>query len=196
MDILGQQISGIELSGTAFGIAGVWLTVRKNWLCFPAGLVNVGLYAVLFFREKLYADASLQIVYVVLLIFGWVYWRKTEAGNAFFATRTSGRLWTTLTGICMASTLLLGTLFKNYTDASLPFLDSLLTSMSLVAQWMIAKKKLENWIIWIVADVLYVGMYIYKNLYLTSILYFIFILLAIKGYREWKKNSAVNEAGH
>lgn len=193
MHIFGEDISLIELAGTLFGIIGVLLVVLKNIWNFPAGIVNVSLYAWLFLKTKLYADASLQLVYVLLLVYGWFQWSRKKSGEAFHAQLTSVKLWMILTLIFIGSSILIGTLFKNYTDASLPYFDSALTSASLIAQWMIAKRKIENWIVWIVADVLYIGMYIYKHLYFTSLLYFIFIILAIVGYIEWKRILATNE---
>ncbi len=193
MEIFGEQLSFLELSGTIFGIAGVWLTIKKSIWCFPAGLINVGLYGYLFFRERLYADALLQAFYVILLAYGWWKWLQPSPQNDFYITRISKKQWIILAAICLLSTVIIGTFLKIETDASLPYLDSLLTSASLIAQWMIAKKKIENWIVWIAADIIYVGMYVFKNLHLTAILYFIFILLAIKGYNEWKQKITVDE---
>ncbi len=192
MEIWGQELSLFEIFGTLSGIAGVWLTIKKNIWCFPAGLVNVGLYGILFFREKLYADAILQVFYVLLLAYGWVQWKKSTIQNDFQITAISWKVGISLVVICLVSTLAIGTVLMKATDASLPYLDSFLTSMSLIAQWMVAKKKIENWIVWIVADIIYSGMYIFKNLHITAALYFVFILLALKGYNEWKKKIALN----
>ena len=188
IQLFGEQLSLLELTGTVFGITGVWLTVKKNSWCFPTGIVNVTLYAWLFYQSKLYADALLQLVYIVLLIYGWYEWtRGNKMANQLPVSRTSGKLRIFLfLGICIA-TAGVGTFFRNNTDASLPYVDSLTASMSLVAQWMVAKKKIENWLVWIVADVIYISMYITKHLYLTSLLYFIFIILAVIGWQLWKK---------
>jgi nicotinamide mononucleotide transporter len=187
VNVFGYELSPVELAGTVFSIAGVWLVLKKSIWNFPIGIVSVLLQAVVYFQSRLYSDASLQIVYVILLVYGWFQWNKKDSGKTFHAGKTSDRLWAVLGLTCIVSTVFIGAIFKNYTDASLPYFDSLLTSASLIAQWMIAKKKIENWIVWIVVDALYVGMYIYKGLYLFSALYFVFILLAIAGYREWKK---------
>ena len=187
MEIFGQSISILEIAGTVFGIIGVWLTVKKNKWCFPTGIINVILYAILFFQTKLYADASLQVIYVFLLAYGWFQWKRKSAGKEFTIETTNSYLMFTLVLIGVAGTLLIGTLFKKYTDASLPYLDSALASASLIAQWMVAKRKIENWVVWIVADVFYVGMYIYKQLYFTTFLYAIFIVLAVIGWMEWNK---------
>jgi len=187
MNILGLQVTWIEFFGVIFNLAGVGLTIKKSKYCFPIGIVGVGLYAVFYFREKLYADALLQLFYIFLLAYGWIQWRKASSNEEFIVTLTSRKLWITLAVLCLSASLVIGTVFMKYTDASLPFLDSMLTSMSLVAQWLVAKKKLENWLVWIVADIIYVGMFIFKHAYPTAILYFIFIILAVSGYIEWKK---------
>ena len=188
IEIFSEQITWIEIAGTLFGILGVWLTIRQNIYCFPAGIINVGLYAYLFFSSKLYSDAALQIIYSILLVYGWIQWNKNRSNDDVAVSKTEKGLLMILLILGAGVTFFLGTFLYKNTDASLPYIDAATTSFSLVAQWMIAKKKIENWILWIVVDVVYVGMYIYKSLYLTSVLYFIFILLAVKGYAEWKKS--------
>ena len=192
MEICGQEFSLLEIFGTLSGIAGVWLTIKKNIWCFPAGLVNVGLYGILFFKEKLYADAILQLFYIALLAYGWWQWNIKAEQNEFSIIRIHRKIWIILILTCLTSTAILGFVFSHATDAALPFLDSFLTSASLIAQWMIARKKIENWLVWILADTIYIGMYIYKGLHLTALLYIVFILLAIRGYREWNKKIVVN----
>ena len=188
--ILGQSTSLLEIAGLITGIASVWLTVRQNILCFPIGIINVLIYAFLFSSNgiRLYADAFLQIVYLILLIYGWIRWKKNKIEinfpisiNSFFLTR--------LLVFCIPAFFILGLFLAYFTNASLPWLDGLLTVISLAAQWMIAKKMIENWALWIVVNIIYVPLYIYKGLHLTSILYFIFLLLAFKGLSEWKKLS-------
>lgn len=197
IQLFGEQITFVELTGTIFGIAGVWLTVKEKILCFPFGIVNVTLYAWLFFQSHLYADALLQLVYIVLLIYGWYEWvHGKENDKQLLITKTSGKVFLFLFIICIISTISIGTFFRYNTNASLPYVDSFLASLSLVAQWMIARKKIENWLLWIVADILYIGMYVYKHLYLTSLLYFIFIILAIIGWMRWKKEIGLNMYSH
>jgi nicotinamide mononucleotide transporter len=192
MEVFGEKVTWVELFGIVFNLLGVWLTVKKKAACFPAGIAGVALYAVFYYQQRLYADTMLQVFYVGLLAYGWSQWKKTTA-QEFVVTRINGVLWVQLAFICVGATMIIGTVFMKFTDASLPYLDSLLTSMSLIAQWLVAKKKIENWIIWVAADIIYVGMFIYKHVYATAGLYFIFILLAIGGYQEWKKKLSVNE---
>jgi nicotinamide mononucleotide transporter len=187
MSLFGFQITWIEFFGVIFNLLGVWLTIRKNKWCFPVGIIGVMLYVLFYFQARLYADTLLQVFYIGLLAYGWAQWGKANDAKDFVVTRVTPVQWLFLSLICIGSTLLIGTIFHVFTDATLPYLDALLTSMSLVAQWLVARKKLENWIVWIVADILYVGLFLFKEAYPTAILYFIFILLAVAGFLSWKK---------
>lgn len=187
MELVLKEISLAEWIGFVFGIAGVILTVKENSWCFPIGLINVIVSLFLFFEQKLYSDAIQQVVYIVLLSYGWYKWIKGEQANDLPVTKSNPGLIIQLGILIFLLTVLMGMLFKKYSDASLPYLDALATSMSFCAQWMIARKKLENWLIWIDVNCLYIGIYIYKHLWLYVILFFIYLLLAIKGYFEWKK---------
>lgn len=184
----------LELAGVIFGVVAVWLTVKENILCWPVGLVNVALYVVIFMRAKLYADMGLQVVYIALLLYGWYAWLHGGKDRAELAvSRTPARLWLILLIAGTAGGVLLGVTLKKSTDASLPYLDSLTTSFSLVAQFMSTRKLLENWIVWIIVDVIYIGIYIAKDLRLTAVLYAIFLVLAVVGYRDWRRSSGMKE---
>ena len=153
--------------------------------------MNVVLYAFVFYEAKLYADMGLQVIYAFLSIYGWYEWLYGGAGRTeLHVTRTSRRLGAYLTIIAVAGSALLGTVLRYATDAALPFMDSFLSSTSLVAQWMMTKKKVENWLVWIAVDVLYVGMFTFKGLYLTAGLYAVFLALAVKGYVDWRRSLA------
>lgn len=179
----------IEIIAAVLGATSVWLSVRQNIWSWPTGIANVVMYFFVFHHAKLYADMGLQAVYAVLSIYGWYQWLYGGAGHTRLrVSRTSRRLGFALAGLAVGGAVLLGTLLYRNTDASLPFLDSLLTSTSLVAQWMMTRKLLENWAVWIAVDVLYVGMFIYKELYVTTVLYAVFLGLAIKGWIEWKRS--------
>ncbi|REJ80045.1 MAG: nicotinamide riboside transporter PnuC [Bacteroidetes bacterium] len=185
-------MSGLELLAMLSGILGVWLTIKQSIWCFPIGIVNVALYAWIFFSPevRLYADSVLQLFYIVLLTYGWWKWKHPPVNKQILIPEFSNfGLLVKLSALVCAGTLIVGWFFNSYTDASLPWLDSFLTSGSLAAQYLIARKKIENWIIWIVVDVIYIPMYIYKGLLLTAVLYAVFLVLAIKGLREWKLSS-------
>ncbi len=177
----------IEYIAALFGGVSVYLSVRQNIWSWPTAIVNVGLYTLVFYESRLYADMGLQVVYIVISFYGWYEWlyggkNRTELE----VSRTSRRLGMLLAAIGVVSAFVLGTVFHRTTNAALPFLDSATTSTSLVAQWMMTKKLLENWIVWVAVDVVYIGMFIYKSLYVTSLLYFVFLVLSVMGYRQWK----------
>jgi nicotinamide mononucleotide transporter len=191
MDFFGQQLSAAELTGTLTGLVAIWLTVRENIWCFPTGIVSCGIYAWLFFSPgvRLYADALLQLVYVALLLYGWINWSRPNRDTGRVAVTTFSvpqRL--ALLPVILLAAAPTGFLFAHYTDASLPYMDGLTTAMSLVAQWMVARKKIDNWAVWIAANILYLYMYLHKGLFLTAVYYFILLLLAIDGWIRWRRH--------
>jgi nicotinamide mononucleotide transporter len=185
------SVSPLELIAALVGAVSVWLSVRQNIWSWPSAIVNVVLYTIVFFQAKLYADMGLQVIYAILSIYGWYEWlHGGENRTELHVTRTTPRLASTLVAIALVGSVLLGTLLRQATDAALPFMDSFLSSTSLVAQWMMTRKKLEHWLVWIAVDVLYVGMFIFKGLYLTAGLYAVFLVLAITGYVDWRRSLA------
>ncbi len=182
-------MSPLELVAAVTGAVSVWLSVRQNIWSWPTAIVNVVLYAIVFYDARLYADMGLQVVYAVLSVYGWYEWLYGGEGRTVLrVTRTSPRIAAVLTLIAAAGSALLGTLLHRATDAALPFMDSFLSSTSLVAQWMMTKKLLENWLVWIAVDVLYVGMFLFKGLYVTAGLYAVFLALAVRGYLDWRRS--------
>ena len=184
-------MSILEIIGFITGVLGVWLTTKENIWCWPVAIVNVALYTFIFYDAHLYADMGLQIFYFGMSFYGWYYWlmggKQTEKAQVSVSTTKYNHLiYYTL--ITIIATVTLGYCLKNYTDAALPYVDSFCTSASLVGQFLQARKKLENWIIWILVDALYIGIYIQKELYLTALLYTIFVALAVVGYQAWKKS--------
>jgi nicotinamide mononucleotide transporter len=132
----------------------VWLSVRQNIWSWPTAIINVGLYSVLFVREKLYADAGLQVIYLVLSVYGWYEWKYGgENRTELHVSRLTPTLAATLGAIGVAGSLALGTFLHRNTDASLPYLDATLSVFSLIAQWMMTRKIVENWALWIILDV-------------------------------------------
>ena len=178
----------LEIAAVLFGIVSVYLSVRENIWSWPTAIVNVTLYIFVFFRAKLYADMALQFVYIGISVYGWYEWLHGGRGKGELAvSRGTRRLAVVLVGIGILATGLIGALLSRYTNAALPWLDSTTTATSLIAQWMMARKILENWIVWVAVDVVYIGMFLFKNLYLTALLYLVFLVLAAVGYRQWKK---------
>ena len=180
-----------EVLAVITGIISVYLSTRENIWSWPTALVNVTLYFVVFYETKLYADMGLQAVYFALSLYGWYEWLYGgENRTARHVSRTPRSLGVRLAVIGIACAAMLGTLLARFTDAALPYIDSATTSTSLVAQWMMTRKILENWAVWVAVDVVYIAMFIFKRLYLTAGLYAVFLVLAVMGYVQWKRSLA------
>lgn len=177
----------LEPTAVVFGIVSVWLSARQHIASWPTALVNVALYFVLFQRVKLYADMGLQVVYFALSLYGWYEWKFGGANRTELpVTRVTRRQVALLVPLGVGIAYALGALLFRQTDAALPWLDAAVTTTSLIAQWMMTRKLLENWLVWIAVDVVYVGMFLYKDLTLTAGLYAVFLVLAVLGYRQWR----------
>ena len=188
MDFL-AQIDYVEVFGVVAAFLCVWLYMRQNVWSWPLTILSAGLYVVVVFQARLYADMGLQGVYIILGVYGWYQWLYGgQERNELTVSQLTRTMALVLLGLVAAGTGLMAYTLSTYTDASLPFWDSLTTAMSLAAQWMLAKKVLENWLVWIVADTLYVGIYIHKGLYLTAGLYLAYLGLAVAGYLAWRKS--------
>jgi nicotinamide mononucleotide transporter len=188
-------VTPLEIFAALIGAISVWLSVRQNIWSWPTAIINVVLYAIVFFEAKLYADMGLQVIYAILSIYGWYEWLYGGEGRTeLHVSRTGPRRGALLALIAAAGSAVLGAFLHRATDAALPFMDSFLSSTSLVAQWMMTKKLLENWLVWIGVDVLYVGMFIFKGLFLTAGLYAVFLALAVKGYLDWRRSMTAQSA--
>lgn len=182
-------MSLLETVAVVFGIVSVWLSVKENIWSWPTAIVNVSLYFVIFFQQRFYADMGLQVFYAAISLYGWYHWLfGGEHRTTLSVTRTPRGLWMALPILWLGGFLLLGTLLKHTTNAALPYVDSALTAGSLIAQWMMTRKYLENWLIWIGLDVAYVGVFINRGLVLTAFLYAVFLVLASRGYVDWKRS--------
>jgi nicotinamide mononucleotide transporter len=178
-----------EIVGVLTGILSVWLTTRQKIWCWPVGILSVSAFIVVFFRAKLYAAMGLQVVYVGLLAYGWHAWLHGGEGQvALRVSRVPRRLAFGLAVAAAAATGIAGYWLRARTDEALPYLDGFTTSFSLVAQWMQARKYLENWLLWVVVDVVYVGMSLSQGLMLTAGLYAVYIGLALLGFRDWRRS--------
>ncbi len=178
----------LEWSAVAFSILGVWLMAQRRTLAWPVGLISVGLYAAVFFEAKLYSDMLLQGAFAAFLLYGLVNWHRQEKpdGRVVIAPLSPRHCVRDL-GLGVAFGLALGAAMHSWTDAALPWLDAMLAALSLVAQWWQARRHTATWWLWIVVDVVYVGMYAVKSLHVTAGLYLLFIGLAVMGLRAWRK---------
>ncbi len=179
----------IEAAATLFGLACVILTIRQNILCWPAGLVQVLLFIVIFYQVRLYSDLILHVIYVFLQIYGWHHWlHGGRDRDKLPVTVLASSVLISWILVCAFGSVLWGYLMSAFTDAALPYPDAFTTVASLIAQWLLARKRLDAWYFWIAVDIAAIGIYFYKNLYLTTALYGMFLLLAVTGLLSWKKN--------
>ena len=182
-----QHQSLLEATGVITGLLCVYLAARNNIWNWPFAIVSVGIYIFIFFDSRLYADMGLQFYFMAMNIYGWYYWSHkpaTEKKTPVVLVTKKGIFLSFIAIVVF--TFILGSVLK-YTPASYPYLDSFCTACSLVAQFYMARKVLENWLIWIFVDVIYVGIYIFKGLHLTAAMYAVFVAIALLGYIDWKK---------
>jgi nicotinamide mononucleotide transporter len=180
----------IEIFGAIFGFLSVYFTIRQNIWCWYFGLLQVTLYCFVFYTSKLYSDMILHVIYIFLQVFGWYNWKYggTNKSTLRVTLLTNTIFWI---GLTVIATLFTGYVMQTRTDASYPYEDAFIMIASLVAQYLMIKKILQSWMFWIIVDVVAIIIYAYKDLYFTTVLYVLFLVMAIIGYLEWKK--AYNE---
>ncbi len=180
----------IELLGLIFGLLYILLSIKQNIWCWPVGFITSALYIYVFFVTKFYADMGLQVYYLIVSVYGWSYWMfgaKSKKQDNLKITKTNVKLGIYLFLATIVLFVIISYVLVNYTDSEIPYWDAFTTAASFVATWMLARKIIEHWIIWIIVDSVSLGLYIYKGLYLTVILFAVYTVLAILGYIEWKK---------
>ena len=183
-----QHQSLLEIMGVITGLLCVGLAALNNIWNWPIAIISVGIYIFIFFDSHLYADMGLQVYFMVMNFYGWYYWSKkpdTEEKSPVMRITEKEILYSIVATVVF--TVFLGSVLK-YTPASYPYIDSFCAACSLVAQVFLARKVLENWLIWIFVDIIYVGVYIFKQLDLTAIMYGVYVVLALWGYYDWRKD--------
>lgn len=186
MTVWGTPMSWAEVLGFATGLLCVWLVGRHHILNFPVGIANCALLFLLFFDARLFADAGLQVVFILLGFQGWWLWSRGVQEDGLALSRLNMTHWIGVLGV---SVLLTGSLYLLLTWAkgSVPLADAVITSLSLSAQWLLNRRKLESWYFWIVVDLISIPLYAYKQLYLIALLYLVFLGLCVVGLRAWRR---------
>jgi len=186
----------IEIIGTLSGFIFLYFEIKQSKWLWPVGLFSALMYIYVFFMAKFYADMGLQFYYVFISIYGWFHWSRSKGESA-------AELPVTTLKIGLFFKLLLASLFiyiaisfilVNYTDSPIPYWDAFTTALSIVATWMLARKILEQWLVWVIVDAVSLGLYLYKELYPTAILFAFYTILAVYGYFQWKKDIAKADA--
>lgn len=198
----------LEAAATVFGILSVYFSIKKNIWVYPTGIISTGIYVYILFNFGLLGDCMINIYYTVMSIYGWFLWSKSSDDNIHVAvTRAKSKEWL-FGGILFFMSLLLVTIVyyykpvieNHFSEVGTPlglahldwanWLDVFTTSVFLVGMWFMAKRRIENWLFWIVGDLICIPMMIYKGLGITSLQYIVFTIMAIVGWYEWRRNLA------
>lgn len=181
-------MSLLEIAAAAFTLANVWLATRQNMWTWPAGIASVVLYAIVFFQARLYGNAALQVMYFVMTLHGWYEWMHGGVNHTELRVRrTTGRQWIGCVVAAVAVTLPILWLLQRF-NGSAPVLDAVTTSMSMVSQWMLNEKLIENWWGWIVIDIISVPMFLMAGQRVTAALYAILGVLCVNGLIGWRRS--------
>ena len=190
-----QGQSLLEVAGVISGLLCVYLAAKNiiwNW---PLAIISVSIYIFIFYDSHLFADMGLQVYFLAINIYGWYFWSKKSPAATKTPVASIKQREVILSALAIVIfTFLLGSILYNHTIASYPYLDSFCTACSIVAQFFMARKVLQNWLLWVFVDIIYVGIYIFKDLHLTAAMYAIYIVIALIGYMDWKRvyNKQVN----
>ena len=180
----------LELVGVFFGLCSVWYAKKDNILVFPTGLISTSIYAYLLWQWSLLGDSMINVYYFIMSIYGWYYWtRKKDDVDEFpisLMTKKEKAMAAILFIITVVFVVLVYLYFNKFTSWY-SYLDTILTGLFFVGMWLMAKRKIENWIFWIVGDLLSIPLYLAKGYTFTSLQYIVFTIIAVYGYLEWKK---------
>ncbi|MGB3587120.1 MAG: nicotinamide riboside transporter PnuC [Tunicatimonas sp.] len=186
----------VEFLAVIFGVIPIYLNAREIVWGWPTSIVGAVLLGFIAYQAQLYASVGLNGVYIILGFYGWYEW--IYGGDNQSRLTISVTAFPTLLTLLIAGmigTIGIGYFFRQNTDADLPYWDAFGTAFSLVGTYMLARKKLENWVLWIVVDAVFVGIYVVKELYLLALLYFLYLGLAAYGYRNWQRSLKVDVSG-
>jgi len=186
--------SWLEVVAVVFGILSVWFARKENIWVYPTGIVNVLVYVYLCFFAGLYADMAINAFYFVMSVFGWYNWsRRDESLNHVPITSLNLKQWIFYILLIAVAFGVIYYVLSRFTDSTVPLFDSFTTSLFIAGMWLMAIKKIENWLLWILGDVLVIPMFAIKGLAFTSVQYIVFLVLAVMGYIEWRKRLLLKE---
>ena len=203
LQLLYQNImdsSWLEIVAAALGILSVWYARKANILVYPTGIVSVLIYVYICYNAQLYADMGINAYYFVFSVYGWIMWsKKDENKEELPVTYSDKKTWIISIGVFLLSLVVIQILLRIfkagdtvYWSSFVPYTDTFTTAVAIVGMWLMAVKKVENWLFWIAADIVSVPLYLYKGLVFTSLQYFVFLVLAVLGYFEWRRLAKEN----
>ena len=175
----------LEIVGTIVGVIYLWFEYRASRYLWIASIIMPAIYLVVFYDAGLYADTAINIYYLTIALYGWIAWKGGGKGEELPITHASKGVWAAMAGVYIALQTLFSALLLHLTDSDVPWFNGLTSALSVVGMWMLARKYVEQWIVWIVVDILCAALYCYKGLYPTAVLYGAYAVIAIFGYRKW-----------
>jgi len=188
LPLFGLTTTPLELLSFVLAVITVALNIRQNHWAWLFAIISSAAYGVVFHGARLYGDMGLQLVFIVVSVWGWYQWLHGGAGKeALAVTHLDGRGWAVAVAAWLFGFALLSTFLARFTNTDVPHIDGFLTAGSLVGQLLLSRKKVQNWHVWIAVDVLYVGLYLFKGLVLTAILYALFCVMAAAGLVAWRR---------
>ncbi len=185
----------IEIIGTLVGVIYLWLEYRASIYLWVASIIMPAIYLYVYYNAGLYADFGINIYYLLIALYGWAAWRygfhlfgsKKKEEKELAITHTPKRVWGKLALTYIAAQCVITYILVNHTDSTVPWWDSFTTALSIVGMWMLARKYIEQWWVWLVVDAVSAWLYIYKGLYFTAVLYAVYAIISIFGYFKWRK---------
>lgn len=184
----------IEILGTIVGIIYLWQEYHASINLWLTSIIMPAIYLYVYYSAGLYADFGINIYYLVIALYGWLAWRynfslteKTESEKKLYISHIKKSYIPRLAVLFLALWLIIARLLMEFTDSTVPISDAFTTSLSIVGMYMLARKYVEQWFIWMIVDIASSALYLYKGLYFTAVLYFVYAIIAIFGYRKWKK---------
>jgi nicotinamide mononucleotide transporter len=184
----------LEFIAVIFGLFSVWFAKQEKILVYPTGIISVLIYVYICFGIKLYADAGINLFYFIMSVYGWYNWAKKGQQPQIRITKSNRKDWLISVVMFFVSAVVIFVLLKifkqndmEYWSTKIPYIDTFTTAIFIVGMWLMAFKKLENWIFWIIGDVISVPLYGYKGLVFTSFQFLVFLIIAVAGYVSWRK---------
>jgi nicotinamide mononucleotide transporter len=180
--------NGLEIVAVATGLLSVWYARKENILVYPVGIVSVLLYVYLCFKVKLYADMGINAIYFIMSVYGWYKWAKKDLEQHHLPiSRCTPREYViSIAGIAFFF-ILLSYILVRFTDSTVPYWDAFTTAVFIIGMWLMAVKKIENWIAWLIGDAIVIPLFFVKGLALSSLQYLVFLILAVMGFISWRK---------
>ncbi len=194
--LFGLATTPLELLSFVLSIVTVWLNIRQNHWAWLFAILSSAMYGAVFFESKLYGDMGLQLVFISVSVWGWYQWlHGDDRHERLPVTALAWRGRVAAAVAWLLAFAVLAWFLRSFTDTDVPVSDGFLTAGSLVGQVLLSRKRLENWHVWIIVDVLYVALYVHKGLMLTALLYGLFVFMAVAGLRAWRRSMAGNAVG-